>query len=179
MPPLRSTAPPPPRSGGSVTDLLTRPGTPGDVDEVVAMHARCTPASLESRFHAAIPRVSVRTARELLTPPSGWSLVAELDDRIVGLACAGPLSRGEAEVGLLIEDEHQGRGIGSRMLHEVAVEAIRRGYRRLVCWTQPDNDRVPATVAGAGLAARLTRQDGLLHVAMPLAGLAADLPRPA
>ena len=168
------------RSGARSAPLVTRLGEPHDVDDVTALHARCTPRTLERRFHAAQHRVTPRIARELVTPTAGWSRVAELDDRIVGLAVAGPVSTLAVEVGLIVEDAQQRRGIGSRLLHETAVEAAARGYQVLQSLTQPDNGQhAPATVRNAGLIARMSWRDGLLHIDVPLARIAADMPRSA
>jgi GNAT superfamily N-acetyltransferase len=168
-----------PLTGPPSGPLATRLGETHDVDDVTALHARCTPRTLERRFHAAQHRVTRRIARELVTPTAGWSRVAELDDRIVGLAVAGPVSTCEVEVGLIVEDAHQRQGIGSRLLHETAVEAAARGYQVLQSLTQPDNERVLATVRNAGLIARMSWRDGLLHIDVPLARIAADMPRSA
>jgi GNAT superfamily N-acetyltransferase len=181
-PPRRHDPPGPlsgPLSGRWVGLPRTRLGEIQDVDDVAALHARCTPRTLERRFHAEHPRITPRIARELVTPTAGWSRVAELDDRIVGLAVAGPISTFEVEVGLIVEDAHQRQGIGTRLLHETAVEAATRGYQVLRSLTQPDNGRVLATVRNAGLIARMSWRDGLLHIDMPLGRIAADMPRPA
>jgi GNAT superfamily N-acetyltransferase len=173
---------PPPRhhrSGPRSGPLGTRLGEIHDVDDVTALHARCTPRTLERRFHVAQPHVTPRIVRELVTPTAGWSRVAELDHRIVGLAVAGPISTYEVEVGLIVEDAHQRQGIGTRLLHETAMEAANRGYQVLQSLTQPDNRCVLATVRNAGLIARMSWRDGLLHIDMPLARIASDMRRPA
>jgi len=157
----------------------TRYGTLDDADQVVAMHVRCSEESIYRRYHAPLPRLGPRLAHQLLAPPGGWSLVAEYDGRVVALACAGPLSATELELGLLVEDAEQHRGIGARMLREVADDAAGRGFRTLHCLAQPDNDRVIATANRAGLVARLTWTDGLLNVEMPLRRCTAPMPDPA
>lgn len=159
--------------------LRTRYGALRDIPEVVAMHDRCSDVSLHQRFHVATPRVGPRIVRLLLMPTDGWSVVAEQGGRVVALACAGPLSSVDLEVGLLVEDAHQRRGVGARMMRELAEDASARGYQRVHCLTRPDNDRVAATVRNAGLIARLTWNAGLMDVEMPVRGLAVDLPQPA
>ncbi|MGZ4533945.1 MAG: N-acetyltransferase family protein [Nocardioidaceae bacterium] len=168
---------PPPRT--TLADVSTRHGTLDDADPVVAMHARCSEESIYRRYHAPLPRLGPRLAHQLLAPPGGWSLVAEYDGRVVALACAGPLSATELELGLLVEDAEQHRGIGARLLREGADDAAGRGFRTLHCLAQPENDRVVTTANRAGLVARLSWTDGLLDVQMPLRRLTAPRPEAA
>jgi GNAT superfamily N-acetyltransferase len=150
-----------------------------DLEQVTAMHRRCSAETLHRRFHVPLPSVPERLVRRLLTSTSGWTLVAEQCGEVVGMACAGPLSDQEVEVGLLVEDAHQGTGVGTRLLRDVASEARTRGYTRLTCFTQPDNDSMLRTVHRAGLDGVQTWSDGLLEVAVPLGSRATGLERPA
>ena len=116
----------------------------------------------------------------MVSPTDGWSLVAECAGQVIGFACAAPVSAYEVEVGLLVEDAHQHKGLGTRMLHEVARETAGRGYQTLQLLTQPENDRVLATVQKAGLIGRVSWNDDLLCVSMPVHRLVpSELPRPA
>jgi GNAT superfamily N-acetyltransferase len=148
--------------------VRTRTATLDDVEPVVALHARCSPATLHRRFHTPLTEVDDRLVRRLLEPPRGWSVVAEQCGKVVGLGCAGALSRTELEVGLLVEDAHQGIGIGSRMLRELAREAGERGYRTLVCLAEAANESVLPTVRSAGLDGVASVTDGLLEIVAPL-----------
>ena len=109
----------------------------------------------------------------------GWSIVAEQCDLMVGHGCAGPLSPGVVEVGLVVEDAHQGTGIGARLTRDLAVEASRRGFSTMVCLAQPDNDSVVRTVRRAGLDCVPTLADGLLEVQVALPARRGGLQRPA
>ena len=120
-----------------------------------------------------------RLVRRLIAPPHGWSVLAEQCGQVVGLGCAGPLSRTELEVGLLVEDAHQGSGIGSRMLRELAREGRLRGYRAIVCLAEADNESVLPTVRRAGLDGVGTLVDGLLEIVVPLPVRPRGLLRPA
>ncbi len=159
--------------------VRTRHATAHDVTALVAMHGRCSSDTLRRRFHTPVAQVSARLVEELVTPLDGWSVVAEQCDDLVGLACAGPLAPGVVEVGLLVEDAHQGTGIGARMTRELALEASLRGYSTLVCLTQPDNDSVERTVRRAGLDCATSRGDGVLEVVAALPVRAGRLRHPA
>jgi GNAT superfamily N-acetyltransferase len=159
--------------------VRTRYAGPHDVEAVVSLHDRCSQDALYRRFHAPMSRTSPRLALALIAPEGGWSLLAEQGGRAVAMACAGPLSSVDLEIGLLVEDAAQGRGIGARLLRETVTEAGTRGYRAVHCLTQPDNDAVPATIRKAGIAHRATRGAGLLRVVMPLVPGGDVLPLPA
>ncbi len=163
----------------TISLVRTRYGAEADVAPVTAMHARCSAHTLHRRFHAALPHVRDRLARQLLGPVNGWSLLAEHDEQVVGMACAGPLSSHDLEVGLLVQDSHQGRGIGTRLLREVAADANLRGYRVVHCLTQPDNDVVLEVIRRAGLTGFPTWCDGVLRVEMPLVPRPVAVPLPA
>jgi GNAT superfamily N-acetyltransferase len=155
--------------------VRTRLAGPDDVDAVQALHDRCSPDALHRRFHVPTTRVSRRAVEQLVAPPRGWSLVAEQCDEVVGLGCVGELSPDALEVGLLVEDAQQGRGIGARLLRDLASEAAARGYRHLLCVAQPDNEAAVATVRRAGLSSRQELSDGLLEIVVPLTAERADL----
>lgn len=159
--------------------VRTRTATLDDLEPVVAMHTRCSPTTLHRRFHVPVPEVHPRLVRRLIEPPRGWSVVAEQCGQVVGLGCAGALSGTELEVGLLVEDAHQGTGVGSRMLRDLAHEARLRGYRTLVCLAEADNESVLPTVRRAGLDGVATVVDGLLEIVVPLSARRRGLLRPA
>ena len=162
----------------TTSPVILRHGAAADHARVAALHDRCSDESRYRRFHAPLPRTPLALVRQTLEPDNGWSVLAEVDGDVVGMASVGPLSTCDLEVGILVEDAHQGRGIGTALLLEVAVEAGTRGYRTLLCLTQPDNDAVLATVTRAGLPSRTSWYDGLMSVTIPLStGL--ELPLPA
>jgi len=163
----------------TTTVARTRHAGVHDVDQVTAMHLRCSAETLHRRFHVPLPHVSPRLVRRLVAPTDGWSVLAELCGEVIGLACAGPVSDTEIEVGLLVEDAHQGTGVGTRLLRQVAADAAERGYRMLVLLAQPDNDSVLRTVRRAGLGGGSRWNDGVLEVTAPLPPDARELDRPA
>jgi GNAT superfamily N-acetyltransferase len=163
----------------TTTVARTRNAGVHDIGQVTAMHLRCSAETLHRRFHVPLPHVPARLVRRLVAPPGGWSVLAEQCGEAIGLACAGPVSDTQVEVGLLVEDAHQGTGVGTRLLRQVAADATERGYRTLVLLTQPDNDSVLRTVRRAGLDGVAAWNDGLLEVTAPLAADPRELDRPA
>ena len=114
-------------------DIVIRPGTVADVDQIMAMHDRLSDASLEKRYHRPW-----RPSREhmvsvcRLCGENGRLLVAELpgkQPKIIGMAYYVAEDAKTAEAAFLIEDRFQGQGIGKRLVHTLARQAFARGIR--------------------------------------------------
>ncbi len=159
--------------------VRTRYATEHDVGAVLALHERCSPRTLEQRFHVPVSRVSERLVRELVTPRRGWSIVAEQGDEVVGHGCAGETSAEQVEVGLLVDDAFQGTGVGTRLMRDLAGTAAERGYGSLLCSVAPDNESVLPTVRRAGLDSVSTYVDGVVEIEVPLLEHPARLQQPA
>ena len=72
--------------------------------------------------------------------------MAELDGRVAGWAAMSEYSRsrevyaGIAECSIYVDPELRGRGIGSALLAELADEAARRGFYKLIGKLFTDNE---------------------------------------
>ena len=159
--------------------VRTRYATDDDVAGVQELYDRCSPSTLEQRFHLPVARVSTGLVRELVTPHRGWSLLAEQGEEIVGHGCAGETSRSQVEVGLLVDDAFQGTGVGTRLMRDMAAIAAERGYGSLVCCVAPDNPSVLPTVQRAGLPHSSSYVDGVVEIEVPLVEHPARLQEPA
>lgn len=112
--------------------LLMRPAHAGDLAEVLALHARCSEHTLQSRYLTAA-RPSRRLCASLLSTdlallalaPSG-SVVA-----LANLARADEDPR-VGEVAVLVEDDWQGRGVGTALLRHVVGSARLAGFGEVV-----------------------------------------------
>ncbi|HZR48339.1 MAG TPA: GNAT family N-acetyltransferase [Streptosporangiaceae bacterium] len=89
-----------------------RPATPGDRAALIAMFERCSKDTRYRRFHGFLRAFPERYLADALSGrPGHIALVAEVAGRIVALgSCA------DDEIGILVEDEFQRQGIGTRML---------------------------------------------------------------
>jgi len=97
-------------------DALQRLG-PCDVDEVVAMHARCTPQTRYARWHGHTKRFPPSYLARLLD--EDVAVVARRDGVLIGLASAAHLDAETWEIGLLVEDAWQHKGVGGQLLTEI------------------------------------------------------------
>jgi RimJ/RimL family protein N-acetyltransferase len=109
--------------------VYIRSWQPDDQPEIAALFERLSPRSLAQRFHSAAVRI---TAAVLDQVTAGHALVAELDGQVVALASYNPLpDRGQADVGIVVDDAHQRRGIGTALCDSLARHARRAGIPRL------------------------------------------------
>jgi GNAT superfamily N-acetyltransferase len=93
-----------------------RPAEPADRPLLEAMHRRCSPASRYHRWHAPLPELPASyLAGVLAGADEHTALVATCAGQIVALASA-VRQRDAWELGILVEDRYQRRGLGSALL---------------------------------------------------------------
>lgn len=147
--------------------VVLREADAADVPALIALHLRCSAKTLFRRYHAPLPRLTPRVARQLLEPSGGRSVVVVDGDAVVAHGMVAPDDEG-LDLGLLIEDRWQRLGLGTRLLHALAQDAARAGHQRLCCLVQPDDRAMLGVVQRAGLRARVRAEDGLVRVTISL-----------
>jgi acyl-CoA synthetase (NDP forming) len=99
------------------------------------------------------------------------AFVAELGDRLIAVGRyerLGPAAT-EAEVAFVVEDAHQGRGVGSVLLEHLAEAARDAGISRFVAEVLPQNGVMLRVFADAGYQVRRRYTDGVVHLEFPIA----------
>jgi acetyl coenzyme A synthetase (ADP forming)-like protein len=156
------------RDGGT---LRLRPPGAGDVDGLLAFFAGLSDRSRYLRFHG-----TRRVGRDLVDPvvDPDWSetgsLVGTLDDRIVALASYARLRDPEAaELGFAVADEEQGRGIGTRLVEQLAARASAAGVVRFVAEVMAENRAALSVFADAGFELVRELDGGCVELVFPIA----------
>lgn len=127
-------APHPPPCGGLLQaaevagSVALRPVTSSEITAIGAMWERCSLATRIARFHAPVRNIPASYLNAMLADPAANVLaVSEPDGDVVALAslirCPGG---GTAELGVLVEDARQCRGIGRRLAAHL-ISAPARG----------------------------------------------------
>jgi GNAT superfamily N-acetyltransferase len=129
--------------------VLVRQAASTDRAALTAMFERCTPETRYRRFHGPVKAIPERYLAEALAggpfhyalvgcPALVASAVADPDHdpaaragEIAALASCRLVAEGVAELGLLIEDTWQRRGLGTRLLRELVTHAGCTGLRAL------------------------------------------------
>ena len=129
--------------GGSRVRLrLTRPT---DLPKIESFLGGLSPDTLARRFLAATPALPDSLIRHFAfyDPRERLTLAATLpvdrSEEIVGLADVALLETGLAEIGVVVGDEAQGRGLGRLLAEAVASLAIQRGATHLKAEMREDN----------------------------------------
>ena len=154
--------------GGTVH---VRPITPDDATRLVAFHGRLSPETVQLRFFSPRPELSPVEVERFTTVDYAdrMALVATLGDDIIGVARYDRIpDSDDGEVAFVIEDAHQGRGVGTLLLEHLAAVGRDRGLHRFVAETLPHNRRMLGVFRDAGFQAHSRFQDGVVHVEFPI-----------
>ncbi len=167
--------------GHLVADVVARDGAtvhlrpirPDDAPRIVALHARLSAETIYFRFFNALATLSPAMLERFVVVDyrDRLALVAVLGDDIVAVGRYERLPSGggdEAEVAFLVDDAHQGRGLGSVLLEHLAGAARKAGIARFVADTLPDNARMLRVFHDAGFADERHFADGVVRVAFPI-----------
>ena len=155
--------------------LRLRPPTRDDADALLAFFGGLSKRSLYLRFHG-FPELSPRLAESLLEP--GWqergallgALVDDEGERVVAVANYVRLRDPKlAEAAFAVADEHQGRGIGTRLLEQLAQRAAEVRIERFVAQVLPDNRAMLGVFEAAGFELTRESESGELEVQFPIA----------
>lgn len=94
------------------------------------------------RFFSAV-RVGPDLVGDLLTAPSSHLVLLACDgEKVVGHVMAVRTAEHTVDVGLVVAEAYQCRGIGSRLLHELTRTLVALGYTELRCDVLSRNRRV-------------------------------------
>src|SRR5439155_21772564 len=94
-----------------------------------------------------------------------------LGDELIAVARYERLGAGspEAEVAFVVEDAHQGRGLGPVLLEYLAAAAAEEGISRFVAEVLPSNAPMLGVFAAAGYSVDRRCADGVVHLSFPIA----------
>jgi acetyl coenzyme A synthetase (ADP forming)-like protein len=159
------------KDGGT---LRLRPPTAADGDALLALLQGLSERSLYQRFHG-IRHVDSALVQPLLDPD--WAeqgaLAGWLGDRVVGVANYVRLrDASAAEAAFVVADEEQGRGIGTRLLEQLAARAAATGIERFVAEVMAENRAMLSVFTGAGFDVVREAEHGEVEVRFPIAATA-------
>lgn len=159
------------RDGGT---LRLRPPTRADSDAILDFFRALSEQSLYMRFHG-FPSLGPEVVEQVLD--SDWaergallgSLVEDGSERVVALANYTRLRDATtAETAFAVADDIQRRGVGTRLVEQLAERAAHHDIERFVALVLPDNRRMLGVFEALGF--ELTRElaGGEVEVAFPI-----------
>ncbi|MBA3367702.1 MAG: GNAT family N-acetyltransferase [Geodermatophilaceae bacterium] len=149
-----------------------RPITPADADGLLGLHARSSERTRYLRFFGPYPRVSDRDLFRFTNVDhhDRVAMIALLGEELIAVGRYERLvDRDEAEVAFLVEDAHQGRGLGSVLLEHLAAAAQERGVRRFVAEVLAENRRMISIFRTAGYQPSRSYDEGVVHLVFDIA----------
>ncbi|WP_026875936.1 GNAT family N-acetyltransferase [Jiangella gansuensis] len=143
-----------------------RPILPADAERLVEFYARVSDRSKYYRFFAPYPTLTSRDVDHFTNVDHAdrVALILLVGDDMIAVGRYERVNRTEAEVSFLVEDGHQGRGVGSVLLEHLAQAARERGLRRFVADILPANRKMITVFADAGYTVDNSYEDGVVHV---------------
>lgn len=161
--------------GGTVH---VRPIRNADSDALLGLYSRLSDESLYLRFFSPVPAPTARQLEALtdLDYDHRFALVAELGDEIVAVARFDRLANEtDAEVAFTVQDDQQGRGLGSILLEHLAAAAWELGIRRFVASTLSGNMKMLHVFRDAGFEVTRHLDGGTVEVSFPIGPTSASI----
>jgi acyl-CoA synthetase (NDP forming)/RimJ/RimL family protein N-acetyltransferase len=153
-----------------------RPIRPDDADRLRAMHSRLSSDTVYMRFFSMVRILAARDVERLTTVDHDdrVAFIALLRDEMLAVVRYDRTpGTTEAEVAVVVEDAHQGRGLGPLMLEHLAAAAQERGIDRFLANVLPQNRRMIEVFRSAGFEVERAMADGYIELVYPI------LPTPA
>lgn len=162
-------------SDGATAHL--RPIVPADAERLVEFYARVSDRSKYYRFFAPYPTLTGRDVERFTNVDhrDRVALILLIGDAMIAVGRYERLDATDAEVSFLVEDGHQGRGVGSVLLEHLAQAARERGVRRFVADILPANHKMITVFADAGYTVDNSYEDGVVHVEFEIAPTGSSL----
>jgi len=149
-----------------------RPIRPEDSDALLALHQRLSAESVYLRFFSPVPRPNPELLERLVNVDYSdrMALVAELGGDVIAVGRYDRLPSGdEAEVAFTVQDDQQGRGLGTILLEHLAAIARDEGIRRFRASTLPQNRKMLDVFRAAGFEVERTFTEGVVEVGFEIA----------
>ena len=151
--------------------LRLRPPLAADAEGMLDFFSRLSDRSRYLRFHG-FPALGQKLVTPFLDPD--WdergALIGCFEGRIVALANYARLrDRRAAEVAFTVDDEFQGRGIGTRLLEQLVELAASVGIEEFVAEVLPENRSMLVVFRDAGFDVVRELEGGELEIRFPIA----------
>ena len=141
-----------------------RPIRPEDGDLLVQFYSRVSDRSKYYRFFAPMPNLSSKDVYRFTHVDfvDRVALIVLVGGQMIAVGRWDKIKPAEAEVAFLVEDAHQGRGIGQLLLEHLAQTGRERGIERFVAEVLPDNHAMISTFRDAGYQVTSGYEDGVM-----------------
>lgn len=155
------------------TTVHLRPIRPDDADRIVALHSRFSERTRYLRYFSAYPRIPQRDLDRFVNVDhhDREAFVIEHAGELIAVGRYERLGAGshQAEVAFVVEDAHQGRGIGSVLIEHLVAAASQEGITEFEADVLPVNQAMLRVFMAAGFHIEREFSDGVVHLWFPIA----------
>ena len=143
-----------------------RPMQPEDRELLVDFYGRVSDQSKYYRFFSPMPELSDRDLDRFtqVDHRDRVALILLVAGQMIAVGRYDTIRPGYAEVAFLVEDKHQGRGIGQLLLEHLAQAGRERGVEEFVAEVLPDNQAMIHTFRDAGYQVKSAFEDGVMEL---------------
>jgi acyl-CoA synthetase (NDP forming)/GNAT superfamily N-acetyltransferase len=147
-----------------------RPIVPEDAEGLVEFYGQVSEQSKYLRFFAPMPNLSDRDVQRFTNVDyrERVAFVMTVAEKIIAVGRYdvedSSAAKPRAEVAFLVQDAHQGRGIGQLLLEHLAQAGRERGVRRFVAEVLPDNRRMIQVFRDQGYQVKGGWEEGVMHL---------------
>jgi acyl-CoA synthetase (NDP forming)/RimJ/RimL family protein N-acetyltransferase len=155
-----------------------RPIRPDDADRLREFHSRLSPETIYNRFFTMMRALPARDVERFthVDHDERAAVIAILQGEIVGVCRYDRLPGAPvAEVAIVVEDAHQGRGLGPLLLEHLTAAARERGIERFRADVLPSNRRMLSVFRSAGFEVERELADGYVELSYPIGVTEASL----
>ncbi|HET7326661.1 MAG TPA: GNAT family N-acetyltransferase [Nocardioidaceae bacterium] len=147
-----------------------RPIHPEDAEKLVEFYGRVSDQSKYMRFFAPYPKLSDRDVWRFthVDHQQRVAFVVTVGADIISVGRYDAIDAEAAEVAFLVEDAHQGRGLGQLLLEHLAQAGRENGLKKFVAEVLPDNARMVQVFRDAGYHVDSGFADGVLRLVFPI-----------
>ncbi|MEU7874183.1 GNAT family N-acetyltransferase [Dactylosporangium sp. NPDC049140] len=154
------------------TTVHLRPIRPDDADRIVALHSRFSERTRYLRYFSAYPRIPQRDLDRFVNVDhhDREAFVVEHAGELIAVGRYERLGAGshQAEVAFVVEDAHQGRGIGSVLIEHLVAAADTEGITEFEADVLPVNQAMLRVFMAAGFHIERQFADGVVHLWFPI-----------
>jgi acetyl coenzyme A synthetase (ADP forming)-like protein len=135
------------------------------------LHGRLSQETVRLRYLGAHPRLSEEELARLVSADADMCvLVVERGNQLIATAQYDRVPGSDvAEVAFVVDDVHQGLGLGTLLLEYLASEGRRHGLKRFAADTFLENNQMVQVFRDAGFTQRSRLESGVIRVVMDIA----------
>jgi acetyl coenzyme A synthetase (ADP forming)-like protein len=142
-----------------------------DGPSLADLHSRLSPETVRLRYLGAHPRLSEEEVARLVSSDADLCvIVVERGNQLIACAQYDRVPGSDVgEVAFVVDDAHQGLGVGTLLLEYLASVGRRNGLKRFAADTFLENTQMVQVFRDAGFTQRSRLESGVIRVVMDIA----------